>query len=344
MEGNAMVNAIRSCQAEVHTYNDGVAASMAADLWLAGDHRHMARNAMLMIHPVSTFAYGNARDLRQVADDLDKFDTASIASLAQAMDLSEDAARERFFSTYEDNWLTHSEVEGLGLISEQTEAYEAGAPLAPEQARTMNYSQLIEHFRPTNAGRGEAQDPKRSASGKPSSVMGRIRRFLAPAATAEQSSSSPTKNTSPVTPQELRQALSAGELTPADLQAALNESQESTSQVATGQEAPSQEAPAPGEQAPAGDGGLAAAIQAAQAPLLEQIQSLQEQVQQLGDSPGATPAGVSAGQDPSASTASAAVQEDARRCSQQASAGINPFAQYDRPTLPLTGEESEAAQ
>ena len=41
--GDPIVTAIRNCKNKVHTFIDGMAASMAADIWMAGDMRHLVR-------------------------------------------------------------------------------------------------------------------------------------------------------------------------------------------------------------------------------------------------------------------------------------------------------------
>jgi ATP-dependent Clp endopeptidase proteolytic subunit ClpP len=134
--GDAIVTAIRECRSEVHTYIDGMAASMAADIWMAGDKRHMASNSKLMIHRTSTFAFGNAQDLREAADALDKFDEAAINTFVELTSMGKDEAIERFYN-YKDNWLTAADALMYGLI-ESIDTYEAKMP---DESRT--YRQLL---------------------------------------------------------------------------------------------------------------------------------------------------------------------------------------------------------
>ena len=46
--GNAIVTAIQESKAEIHTYNDGLAASMASTIFLVGDVRHASKNSLLL--------------------------------------------------------------------------------------------------------------------------------------------------------------------------------------------------------------------------------------------------------------------------------------------------------
>ena len=105
-EGEAIVNAIQNSSAEVHTYNDGVAASMASTIWLAGHKRFMGRNATLMIHAPMNFVFGNAVEMREMADVLDKFTEASAESIAALTDLSAEDAQSRFFQDGKDHWMS----------------------------------------------------------------------------------------------------------------------------------------------------------------------------------------------------------------------------------------------
>lgn len=71
-DGLAMLNALRQHPATVNVIVEGWAISAASFIAMAGDHIAMAPNSMLMIHDASASAYGNASDLRDLADLLDK--------------------------------------------------------------------------------------------------------------------------------------------------------------------------------------------------------------------------------------------------------------------------------
>jgi len=120
--GDPIITAIRNSKAEVHTYIDGIAASMAFDIWLAGDVRHAAINSKAMIHSTSTIAIGTAQDMRETAEQLDAFDNAAIATFAKAADMEEEEIRAMFYD-YKDHWKTATELEDLGLI-EKVEDYD----------------------------------------------------------------------------------------------------------------------------------------------------------------------------------------------------------------------------
>lgn len=72
-EGIPMFNAMLRHPGGVDTVVDGIAASMGSYLMLAGVNRTISRNSMVMIHNPMTIAWGNALELRNTADILDKY-------------------------------------------------------------------------------------------------------------------------------------------------------------------------------------------------------------------------------------------------------------------------------
>ena len=78
-DGIAIYNALKRHRATVNVTVDGIAASIASLIAMAGDRVEVASNAMLMLHAPWTGAYGNAVELREVADRLDAW-AASMAS------------------------------------------------------------------------------------------------------------------------------------------------------------------------------------------------------------------------------------------------------------------------
>lgn len=78
----AMEQALREHKAKVIAHVDGVAASAASFLVMAADEIVMAPGAMMMIHKAWTIAMGNANDLMDTADLLDKIDGTLAATYA----------------------------------------------------------------------------------------------------------------------------------------------------------------------------------------------------------------------------------------------------------------------
>lgn len=71
-EGTAIYNQLRRHSAHKTVYIDGFACSVASVIAMAGDTVIMPRNTMMMVHHASSGCWGNAKDLRKAADDLDQ--------------------------------------------------------------------------------------------------------------------------------------------------------------------------------------------------------------------------------------------------------------------------------
>jgi len=69
--GLAIYNMLKRNTSKKIVHIDGVAASMASVIALVGDEIYMPSNAFMMIHKPLTGLWGNADDLRKVADSLD---------------------------------------------------------------------------------------------------------------------------------------------------------------------------------------------------------------------------------------------------------------------------------
>ena len=78
-EGVAICNLLKACGKPVDVFIDGVAASSASIIAMAGSTISIANNALLMIHNAWSVAIGEAKDMRKMADTLDTV-TASIAA------------------------------------------------------------------------------------------------------------------------------------------------------------------------------------------------------------------------------------------------------------------------
>lgn len=72
--GQAIYSMLVRYPAEKTVYVDGLAASIASVIAMAGDKIVMPANSMMMIHNAWTIASGNKDQLRDVADALDKID------------------------------------------------------------------------------------------------------------------------------------------------------------------------------------------------------------------------------------------------------------------------------
>ena len=79
-DGIAIMNALRNHRANITVKVDGLAASIASVIAMAGNSIVMSLGSQMMVHNPSGFAMGDAKTMRELADTLDK-SRASIASI-----------------------------------------------------------------------------------------------------------------------------------------------------------------------------------------------------------------------------------------------------------------------
>lgn len=107
----------------VTVYVDGLAASAASFIMLAGDRIVAARNAFVMVHDAMTFTYGNGDTHRASAELLDKV-SGNIADM-YAERAGEDVEHWRNLMTVngeDGTWYTGQEALDAGLVDEITAA------------------------------------------------------------------------------------------------------------------------------------------------------------------------------------------------------------------------------
>ena len=112
IDGNAICNALQRHSAKVITHIDGLAASMASVVAMAGDEVHMADNALLMIHNPWTVTIGDADELRADADLLDKMSANILASYGRSQYEPEELKNLMDAET----WFTAQEALDAGFI------------------------------------------------------------------------------------------------------------------------------------------------------------------------------------------------------------------------------------
>lgn len=114
-DGIAIYNALREHPAKVITHIDGVAASMASMVALAGDEVRMAENGFFMIHNPWAIVMGNADDLRKEADLLEQIS----GSLLMAYEAKSPATSEQIKAWMADEtWFTAADAKEAGFVDE----------------------------------------------------------------------------------------------------------------------------------------------------------------------------------------------------------------------------------
>ena len=114
--GISIYNMLKRHKAKIIVNVDGLAASIASVIAMAGDVIRMPSNSMMMIHNAMTMVAGNANDLRSTADLLEKVtDTLMSAYLDRSDKLERNELKALLDA---ETWLSAEEAKELGLIDE----------------------------------------------------------------------------------------------------------------------------------------------------------------------------------------------------------------------------------
>jgi ATP-dependent Clp protease protease subunit len=152
-DGVAIHNAIKNHKATVTAYVDGLAASAASFIAMAANKIVMPANSFMLVHGASGFAFGNADDMRQTADDLDRIDKSLTATYV-ARSKSSTAKVKALMK--EDRLMDAAEAKEMGFADE----------VIAEKKMAANYSLRLlpqaaaEKFRAeTGTGQGDPPPP-----------------------------------------------------------------------------------------------------------------------------------------------------------------------------------------
>lgn len=111
----AIHNVIKRHPGEVSATVDGLAASGASIIAMAAKTLAMPENSFLMIHNSSGLAMGNAGDMRDLADILEKIDSALVATYVAKTGQTPEAIAKMLD---EETWLTAQEAKDQGFADE----------------------------------------------------------------------------------------------------------------------------------------------------------------------------------------------------------------------------------
>lgn len=113
-DGFAIFNLINQREGETTVYIDGVAASAASVIAMAGNQILMADNALFMIHDPFTISAGSADDMRQTADLLDKVKDSIILTYSTQSNLEQESIAEMMAA---ETWFNATEALEAGFIT-----------------------------------------------------------------------------------------------------------------------------------------------------------------------------------------------------------------------------------
>ncbi|MGA5116861.1 head maturation protease, ClpP-related [Streptomyces pseudogriseolus] len=144
-DGLAILNALRQHPATVEVTIDGLAASAASFIAMAGDTIRIAPQAMVMIHDASGVVIGNAEDMLDMADLLDKTSDNIAAVYAQRAGGTVEDWRAAMKA---ETWYSDQEAVDAGLADEILSSGTSDA--APTNAAPVAVQALAEPTTPVS--------------------------------------------------------------------------------------------------------------------------------------------------------------------------------------------------
>lgn len=112
-EGIAIYNLLKNHKAKIVIHIDGVAASAASLIAMAGDDIISGTGAMIMVHEAWTYAYGNKTDIQKVLNSLIGIDK-SIVDIYMTRFTGNRSEMETFVRN--ETWFTSDEALEFGLV------------------------------------------------------------------------------------------------------------------------------------------------------------------------------------------------------------------------------------
>ena len=125
-DGIAIYNLLKNHPANVTVYIDGLAASMASVIAMAGNEVIMPENAMMMIHKPWGIQGGDAEDMRKYADLLDKVENTLIPAYANKTGKTPEELAEMLSA---ETWLNGKECVEQGFADKLAEPLVAMASI-----------------------------------------------------------------------------------------------------------------------------------------------------------------------------------------------------------------------
>lgn len=137
MAGVNIANALREQASKgrtVETFVDGIAASIASVIAMAGSKVHVADNALIMAHNPWSGCLGEAKDMRKCAEILDTVRAQIIATYKWHSALSDD---EIIAIMDAETWMTADEAIEKGFATDKIEGLKAAASIDPRALKAL---------------------------------------------------------------------------------------------------------------------------------------------------------------------------------------------------------------
>jgi ATP-dependent Clp protease protease subunit len=140
-DGITIYNLLRQSRSKIITQVDGSALSIASVIFQGGDVRRIADNGTLMIHNAWGMAFGNAREFRKYADELDLADENILKAYQRHQQADPDQIKELLDA---ETWMGAERAIELGLADEMITEMKIAARFDREWLNRYRYKNIPE--------------------------------------------------------------------------------------------------------------------------------------------------------------------------------------------------------
>ncbi len=167
-DGIAIYNTLVSHKARITVKIDGLAASIASIIAMAGDTVMIASNAMFMIHDPWIVAAGSASELREQADLLDQVRDQLVTTYVSRSSIDKETVSQLMA---DESWLTAAQALEHGLVDEVTEELKIAA--SAHKSRFKNAPESLVDIKDLESTIDTIEQP--AASGKVLEIRARMK-------------------------------------------------------------------------------------------------------------------------------------------------------------------------
>jgi ATP-dependent protease ClpP protease subunit len=178
-DGVAIYNALKRHDAAITVWIDGIAASIASMIAMAGDEVVMPENAMLVLHDPSGLVMGTAADMRAMAEALDRMKAGMVAAYRDKSG-RDDTEIEALMAA--ETWLSAQEAVDLGFAGRVEQPVKMAAHF--DLSRFRNTPPQLAAIL-TTPEEDEMSDPQKTPPRKPDAVEATAARDPAPIASID---------------------------------------------------------------------------------------------------------------------------------------------------------------
>jgi ATP-dependent Clp protease, protease subunit len=162
-DGVAIYNALKRHDAAITVWIDGIAASIASTIAMAGDEIVMPENALLMLHDPSALVLGTAADMRAMAEALDRMKAGMVAAYRDKSG-RDDAEIAALMAA--ETWLSAEEAVDLGFADRVEQPVRMAAHFDLSRFRNTP-PQLAAILNSSTPAEDDMSDPKKTSPRKP---------------------------------------------------------------------------------------------------------------------------------------------------------------------------------